>query len=161
MNAGKEQEMKATNRIVSTRTVDLGHEQLLILEGERDTRIKVIYGGMWLTEEGYPNDVFASREEEVALRTRGKAVIEALRPTRIEVLGAGRTLRARVKDAWHTLRRMARGSALRRALLPRTAAMLLAVAAGTAPFLAVLDASAAVRPDVRATAPHVAEPRHG
>ena len=37
-----------------TRTVDLGYEQMLLLESHPRTRIKVIYGGVWLTEEGRP-----------------------------------------------------------------------------------------------------------
>jgi hypothetical protein len=67
------------------RTVDLGYEQLLLLESRPRTRVKVIYGGIWLTEQDRSDDVFATGGEEVALTSRGLAVIEGLSPARVEV----------------------------------------------------------------------------
>lgn len=69
-----------------TRTVDLGYEQMLLLESHPRTRVKVIYGGIWLTEEGLPQDVFAASGEEVALRSRGLAVVEGLGYARVQVM---------------------------------------------------------------------------
>ena len=69
-----------------TRTVDLGYEQMLLLESHPRTRIKVIYGGIWLTEEGRPQDVFANSGEEVALHERGLAVVEGLGYARVQVM---------------------------------------------------------------------------
>src|SRR4029434_5314466 len=68
-----------------TRTVDLGYEQMLILESRPRTRIKVIYGGVWLTEEGLPHAVFASSGDEVALKSHGLAVVEGLGYARVQV----------------------------------------------------------------------------
>jgi hypothetical protein len=67
------------------RTVDLGYEQLLLLESRPRTRIKVIYGGIWLTEQNSPEDVFATSGEEVALKSRGLAVVEGLGFARVQV----------------------------------------------------------------------------
>jgi hypothetical protein len=67
------------------RTVDLGYEQLLLLESRPRTRIKVIYGGIWLTEEHRPDDVFAGSGEEVALKSRGLAVVEGLGYARVQI----------------------------------------------------------------------------
>jgi hypothetical protein len=67
------------------RTVDLGYEQLLLLESRPRTRIKVIYGGIWLTEEHRPEDVFAGSGEEVELKSRGLAVVEGLGYARVQI----------------------------------------------------------------------------
>ena len=69
-----------------TRTVDLGYEQMLLLESRPRTRIKVIYGGIWLTEENLTQDVFASSGDEVALKSRGLAVVEGLGYARVQVM---------------------------------------------------------------------------
>jgi hypothetical protein len=69
-----------------TRTVDLGYEQMLLLESHPRTRIKVIYGGIWLTEENRTQDVFASSGDEVALKSRGLAVVEGLGYARVQVM---------------------------------------------------------------------------
>jgi hypothetical protein len=69
-----------------TRTIDLGYEQMLLLESRPHTRIKVIYGGIWLTEEGLRQDVFAASGDEVALQSRGLAVVEGLGYARVEVM---------------------------------------------------------------------------
>ncbi len=70
----------------TVRTVDLGYEQMLLLEGRPCTKVKVIYGGIWLTEEGSPGDVFAATGDEVALKSRGLAVVEGLGYARVEVM---------------------------------------------------------------------------
>jgi hypothetical protein len=58
---------------------------MLLLESRPCTRIKVIYGGVWLTEEGRPDDVFAKHGEEVALKSHGLAVVEGLGYARVQV----------------------------------------------------------------------------
>ncbi len=68
------------------RTIDLGYEQMLLLESRPSTRIKVVYGGVWLTEEGRLQDVFAASGEEVALKSRGLAVVEGLGYARVQVM---------------------------------------------------------------------------
>ncbi len=70
------------------RTIDLGYEQMLLLESRPQTRVKVIYGGVWLTEEGLQQDVFAASGDEVALKSRGLAVVEGLGYARVQVMEA-------------------------------------------------------------------------
>jgi len=69
-----------------TRTVDLGYEQMLVLESHQRTRIRVIYGGVWLTEEREAQDIFAGGGEEVALKSSGLAVVEGLGRSRVQVV---------------------------------------------------------------------------
>lgn len=69
-----------------TRTVDLGYEQLLVLESRPGVRVRVLYGSLWLTEEGLTQDVFAACGEEVALKSRGLAVVEGLGLARVQVI---------------------------------------------------------------------------
>lgn len=66
-------------------TIDLGYDQLLLLEDRPRTRLKVIYGGIWLTEEGVACDRFAASGEEITLAARGLAVVEGLGYARVEV----------------------------------------------------------------------------
>ena len=69
-----------------TRTVDLGYDQMLMIESHPRSRIKVIYGGVWLTEEGILRDEWMISGDEVALKSRGLALLEGIGPTRIQLL---------------------------------------------------------------------------
>lgn len=90
------------------RTVDLGYDQLLMLHGEPGTRVKVLFGGVWLTEEGAAQDIFAADGEEVTLRTPKGALLEALRPARVQVIeptrGTLARLRAGAAKVWAQVR---------------------------------------------------------
>jgi hypothetical protein len=72
----------------TVKTFDLGYDQILLLESHPQRRMRVLHGGVWLTEEGRTEDVFASCGEEVALHARHSALIEALGPTRVEIIDA-------------------------------------------------------------------------
>lgn len=86
----------------TSRTVDLGYDQLLVLEARPGDRVRVLYGQMWLTEEGSARDTFAASGEEVALRSRGRAVIEGLGLARVQVIEPGRSAwRVRWADSVH------------------------------------------------------------
>jgi hypothetical protein len=74
------------NPTIRTRTIDLGYEQMLVLESHPNMRLRVLFGGVWLTEEGVREDVFAGGGTEVALHTRGRALVEGLAPTQLQVL---------------------------------------------------------------------------
>lgn len=97
----------------TSRTVDLGYDQLLVLEGRPGTKVRVLYGSLWLTEEGTVQDVFAASGDEVALKARGRAVIEGLGVARVQVIEPGRTRRA---VRW--LQSLARRLSTRRPRLP-------------------------------------------
>jgi hypothetical protein len=96
-----------------SRTVDLGYDQLLVLEGRRGTRVRVLYGSLWLTEEGTSQDVFAGSGDEVALKARGRAVIEGLGVARVQVIEPGRS-----GQFMRWLRSLARRLTVRRPRLP-------------------------------------------
>jgi hypothetical protein len=70
----------------TVKTFDLGYDQVLLLESHPHRRMRVLHGGVWLTEEGRTEDVFALSGEEVALHARHAALIEALGPTRVEII---------------------------------------------------------------------------
>jgi Protein of unknown function (DUF2917) len=67
------------------RTVDLGHEQLLILDNRAGARIRVLSGGSWLTEEGKLGDFHPAPGDALTLSTPGRAVLEAVGSARIEI----------------------------------------------------------------------------
>lgn len=93
------------------RTVDLGYEQFLMIEAHPRQRIKVIYGGVWLTEEGVLQDTWLGSGDEVALKTRGMALLEGFGPARVQLLDdvrepgpIGRMLTALAERALHAAR---------------------------------------------------------
>jgi hypothetical protein len=80
------------------RTVDLGYEQLLVLESQRGAVIRVVHGGVWLTQEGLARDVFAETGAEVPLKEGGRVVVEGLGAARLQLVEAP------VSAAWERLR---------------------------------------------------------
>lgn len=70
----------------TVRTVDLGYDQLLVLRGRPGTRVRVLYGHVWLTEEGCAQDIFTGSGGEVALHGGGRAVVEGLGVARVQVI---------------------------------------------------------------------------
>jgi len=71
----------------TTRTVNLDYDQLLVLESPPPgAKVRVLYGNLWLTEEGNMQDVFAGSGAEIALKARGRAVIEGLGEARLQVI---------------------------------------------------------------------------
>jgi hypothetical protein len=79
-----EQDMKAAATRI--RTIDLGHEQMMIFDDGRGERVRVLYGVTWLTQEGDASDAVLRPGAERALRD-GRSLIEALQPSRLEILG--------------------------------------------------------------------------
>lgn len=114
-------------------TIDLGYEQLLVLEGRRGTRVRVLYGSLWLTEEGEAGDRFPASGEEVVLKSRGLALLEGLGAARVQLVEPPRaTWRACLADAlrgpWPRLAtQRLRAAAVRAALFAGAAAISLAV----------------------------------
>jgi len=93
----------------TTRTIDLGYEQLLTFVGRPGTRVRVLFGSMWLTEEGYEQDVFVCCGDEVLLKSGGLSVIEGLGAARVQVIEpAKRSLVAAIagrgRHVWRRLR---------------------------------------------------------
>lgn len=71
---------------MTVRTIDLGYEQMLMFESHPGVKVRVLYGSVWLTEEGLPQDAIAGSGDEVALRARGAALLESLAPSRVEIV---------------------------------------------------------------------------
>lgn len=69
----------------------------LSIPGER---VRIVYGQVWLTEEGKARDAFLAGGAEVDLDTRGLAVIEALEAARIELIAPGSPLQAETDNGW-------------------------------------------------------------
>jgi hypothetical protein len=82
--------MEKTMRIPreQTRTIFLDHEQLLILDGGREGRVRVLHGGAWLTEEGERDDAFLHVGQEARVRGR-RPIVQAQGPAELEVTRAG------------------------------------------------------------------------
>ena len=93
----------------TTRTIDLGYEQLLTFVGRPGTRVRVLFGSMWLTEEGYEQDVFVSCGDEVLLKSGGLSVIEGLGAARVQVIEPAKrsllsAIGGRSRHIWRRLR---------------------------------------------------------
>lgn len=70
----------------TVRTVDLDRDQLLMLEAAPGTRVRVLYGSIWLTAERDQQDYFARTGEELVVdEAAPSAMIESLGLTRLEI----------------------------------------------------------------------------
>lgn len=113
----------------TTRTIDLGYEQLLTFVGRPGTRVRVLYGAMWLTEEGRAQDIFAGCGDEVLLRTGGLSVVEGLGAARVQVIEpAARSLAMALARGASGLWRRLRNRAAGREALARVVSFALAAA---------------------------------
>lgn len=100
----------ATDRI---RTIDLDHEQLLVLDDPAGTRLQVLAGGLWLTEERSLEDRFAGAGQWLRLESRGRAVAGALGPSRVRLFEPARRASRVWRAALQRSRPRADGFALR------------------------------------------------
>ena len=71
------------------RTLDLPGGSLLPFTSVPGERVRILYGRVWLTEEGIARDAFLASGDEVSLDSRGLAVIEALGPARVQLAREG------------------------------------------------------------------------
>ncbi len=69
------------------RTIDLGFEQMMVFDGGRGERVRVLVGATWLTQEGEAADALLEPGAELALHHDGRALIQALQPARVQILG--------------------------------------------------------------------------
>jgi Protein of unknown function (DUF2917) len=89
------------------RTIDLEHEQMLVIDNRPGTRVRVLHGGVWLTEQGELDDQFARAGDELRLAAPGRAVLEGIGCSRIEVAPAPRRWAAALREAIAAVRRAA------------------------------------------------------
>jgi len=72
----------------TTHSVPLACEQLLVFKNAQHTRIKVVFGDVWLTCDDDNIDYLASSGQEITLAGKGRAVLAALAATRLEITSA-------------------------------------------------------------------------
>ncbi|HVG03449.1 MAG TPA: DUF2917 domain-containing protein [Burkholderiaceae bacterium] len=75
------------HQLALLRTLDLAGGTLVPFPSA-GKKVRVLYGRVWLTEEGNPRDAFLGRGEEACLGRHGLAVIEALTPVRVQIFEA-------------------------------------------------------------------------
>jgi hypothetical protein len=101
-----ENAMRPTAETITT--INLDHDQVLIFDGGRDGRVRVLHGAVWLTAEGELDDAVLRAGGEAAFG-RGRTLIESLVPTQVQVTErAGRTATrpaAWLRQAWRSARR--------------------------------------------------------
>jgi len=68
------------------RTLDLPGGGMVPFPAVPGEQVRILYGRVWLTEEGGGGDAFLASGEEIRLGKRGLAVIEALGPARVELI---------------------------------------------------------------------------
>jgi hypothetical protein len=68
------------------KTLDLPGGTLIPFASVPGERVRVVFGRVWLTEEGCLRDAFLGTGEEVSLDSRGLAVIETLGAARIQLV---------------------------------------------------------------------------
>lgn len=66
-------------------TIDLDRDQLLTVASSDGTRVRVLYGSIWLTAERDQRDYFAGTGDEVIVDRARSAMIESLGMTRLEI----------------------------------------------------------------------------
>jgi hypothetical protein len=100
-------EMDMSNPMHTVQTFDLAQQQMLVLEGGRGARVRVLGGAAWLTSEGDLGDRVLEAGAELAL-ARGRTLIEALGPLRVQVWTAPAPATAFLRHAGSALRRQLR-----------------------------------------------------
>jgi hypothetical protein len=75
-----------TRETTVLRTLDLPGGGMVPFPAVPGEQVRILYGRVWLTEEGGGSDAFLASGEEIRLAQRGLAVIEALGPARVELI---------------------------------------------------------------------------
>jgi hypothetical protein len=81
------------------RTIDLDHDQMLILDGGRNAHLRVLHGATWLTAEGLPEDSVLTAGASADLPAR-RTLITGLGPTRVQIISPRLGAAARLRSAW-------------------------------------------------------------
>jgi hypothetical protein len=88
------------------RPLALDHQQLLVLAKRPGTRIEVLSGRIWLTEEGLPGDQFACAGEVLCVAGHGRVVVEGLGSARLRLFEPVRGWATRLSALRAALRRI-------------------------------------------------------
>ena len=86
-------------------TIDLGHDQMLVFDGGRSGRMRVLFGATWLTQEGETQDTILYAGGELPFGG-ARTVIEGLGQTRVQIAEdtAHGLPPAWLRQAWRGLR---------------------------------------------------------
>ncbi len=84
------------------RTIQLDYDQLLVFDGGREGRVRVLHGGAWLTEEGDAHDAFLRPGSETRFEGR-RTLIGALEPTQLQVAQRSGSAALRARATWRRL----------------------------------------------------------
>jgi hypothetical protein len=68
--------------------VSLAAREPLSVREAKGTRVRVLEGMVWITEEGYPDDFFVSAGETFVVQGEGQAVLLADQTARVELVSA-------------------------------------------------------------------------
>lgn len=105
------------NEIQTVATIDLDHEQMLILDGGREGRVRVLCGATWLTGEGEAGDTVLRAGSEHALG-KGRVLIGGLGPAQVQIAIVAGGLSARLTWWLGSVLRAARSQLARLQLGP-------------------------------------------
>jgi hypothetical protein len=83
VDASKEMAMRQQPETI--RTVQLDYDQIVVFDGGRDARLRVLHGATWLTAEGTAGDDFVRAGDERRLAD-GRTLVGGLGPARLEVV---------------------------------------------------------------------------
>jgi hypothetical protein len=75
-----------TRETTVLRTLDLPGGGMVPFPAVPGEQVRILYGRIWLTEEGGGGDAFLASGEEIRLGKHGLAVIEALGPARVQLI---------------------------------------------------------------------------
>ncbi len=87
--------MRSASTSQLTRTIDLDHDQLLVVQDRPGTRVDVYFGGLWLTEERRSQDRFVTASAPACIESSGRAIAQAIGRTRARIVEPARELSAR------------------------------------------------------------------
>lgn len=99
----------------TARNLSLDHAQLLVIANRPGTRIKVLSGSVWMTQQGQPDDRIAAAGEELLVTQGGRTVIEGFGRARLQLVVPARRW-AEWLPAWPAALRPEPGNLTARAL---------------------------------------------
>jgi hypothetical protein len=67
------------------RALALRFREMIRLEGAAGTKLQILLGSVWITQEGDRNDYYLSATDTITLERPGLALVHALEPTELVV----------------------------------------------------------------------------
>jgi hypothetical protein len=77
--------MNEIQEYILTRTINLDHEQLFLLEGRPGARIRALHRGEWLTSDDAMRDHFPHSVDAVMIAAHRRSIIESTGRSTIEL----------------------------------------------------------------------------